>query len=145
MEIAVNIITSSVTVIGLSGLVAGNNNTISTTMWSILILISQLATVLKNQFMIMERILALKLYLPETDELLDKLSKDWRLIAEGEYTNDEIRDLCDKYETKGTELKNKYLNSYHFPISKKITNSADDKTIKLLIEKFNCRKEDIHE
>jgi len=81
-------------------------------LWSIIIVLSQIANNMKDQFNINKRVWALGIYLSKSAQELEKMTKCWRLILLGELIDEIILDRITWNDESLNNLEENYIRPF---------------------------------
>jgi hypothetical protein len=95
--------------------------------WSIIIAVSQVITVLKNYLPYSKRLKFLPQLHSELTDLFNEYDYLWFKVSNGDMTEEEINEKLKTLMIKDTKIRNKYILNNHLPHNKKASNIAQIK------------------
>ena len=96
--------------------------------WSVIIAISQVLTVVKGFLPYSKRLKFLVPFIDDLKFLYNKIEHNWFNVAEGELTEGEINNLLYSFKDEFTNIENKYLKEETLLENEDFKKLADDKT-----------------
>lgn len=93
--------------------------------WAILIAAAQFAQAYSTNLPWANQLTALKYLLPELDQLVLDIDRDWLYIDTGGYASEEILELISTYEKRYASLENQFASDAPFHQKQKILEKAE--------------------